>query len=74
MTAPTLIDGLTPPVGSEVVSTASMLRRRFPSTVVWFGAFTQRWWAMGQAGGRWCLVEGASPEELTGAIINTHRR
>ncbi|MCO6010558.1 hypothetical protein NE236_36930 [Actinoallomurus purpureus] len=74
MTAPTLIDGLTPPVGSEVVSTASMLGRRFPSAVVWFGAFTQRWWAIVRAGDRWSLVEGAGPDELTGAIINANRR
>lgn len=70
MIATTLIDGLTPPVGSDVASTASLLRRRFPSAVVWFGAFTRRWWAMVRAGGGWRLVEAAGPEELTRTIIN----
>ncbi|GAA0333007.1 hypothetical protein NE235_13325 [Actinoallomurus spadix] len=74
MTAPTLVDGLTPPVGTEVASAASMLGRRFPSAVMWFGAFTRRWWALVWAGGRWQLIDAAGPEELTGAIINAHRR
>ncbi|GAB3958037.1 hypothetical protein GCM10029978_001990 [Actinoallomurus acanthiterrae] len=74
MTAPTLVDGLTPPIGSQAAVTASMLKRRFPSAMVWFGTFTRRWWALVWASGRWQLIEGAGPEELTGAIINAHKR
>jgi hypothetical protein len=70
MIATTLIDGLTPPVGGDVASTASLLRRRFPWAVVWFGASTRHWWAMVRTDGWWRLVEAAGPEELTRAIIN----
>ncbi|MEV5747154.1 hypothetical protein AB0L00_04995 [Actinoallomurus sp. NPDC052308] len=69
MTAATLVDGLTPPVGGDIIATTSILRRRFPSAVVWFGPFTRRWWAMVRAGDRWCLVDAPDPDELTGSII-----
>jgi hypothetical protein len=72
MTAPTLIDGLTPPVAPDVASIASMLARRFPGAVVWFGAYTRRWWAMACLGGQLRFFEAASPDELTRAIINGH--
>lgn len=73
MTAPTLIDGLAPPVGSQAAMTASILGRRFPSAVVWFGTYTRRWWALVCAGGRWRLVEGVQPDDLTRAIIDAQR-
>src|SRR4051812_4981252 len=55
MTAPTLIDGLTPPVGNDVAATALVLARRFPGALVWFGTYSRRWWAMVWAGGRYRL-------------------
>lgn len=69
MTAATLVDGLTPPISGDVLATASTLGRRFPFAVIWFGAFTRRWWAMVRTGGRWRLVDAQGPEELTRAII-----
>jgi hypothetical protein len=73
MTASTLIDGLIPPVRTDTASIRSILAERFPGAVIWFGRFTRRWWALVWAGGRWRLVEGAQPEDLTRAIINAQR-
>jgi hypothetical protein len=69
MTAATLIDGLTPPPEPNAAATASILRNRFPQAVVWFGCFTRTWWAMVPVANRERLFEGASPDEITGAII-----
>jgi hypothetical protein len=73
MTAPTLIDGLAPRVEPEVAATTSVLARRFPGAVVWYGAYTRRWWAMVRVADRMQLFEGAGPDEITGAIINRLR-
>ncbi|GAA0363812.1 hypothetical protein NE235_16535 [Actinoallomurus spadix] len=73
MTArPTRVDPWPRGALSEVQLTV-MLRRRFPDTVLWFGPYTRHWWAMLPVRGRWCLVEAADPDELTGAVIRTRR-
>jgi hypothetical protein len=71
MTAPTLIDGLMPPAEPGAVMTALIIQNRFPGTVVWFGCYTRRWWAMAGMPGRAQLFEGADSDEITGAIINS---
>ena len=50
---------------------ALIIQNRFPGTVVWFGCYTRRWWAMAGITGRAQLFEGADPDEITGAIINS---
>lgn len=40
------------------------VQARFPGALVWFGAHTERWWAV--LGG--CLVEAESPAELGRAL------
>ncbi len=69
MTATTLIDGLTPWAEPNAEATAAALRRRFPGAVVWFGRFTRHWWAVVPVADRFRLFEGASPDEITAAII-----
>ncbi|MCO5992220.1 hypothetical protein [Actinoallomurus rhizosphaericola] len=69
MTArPTLL-GFWPHGALSEMQLTVILRRRLPDTVLWFGPHTRHWWAMLPARGRWCLVEAADPDELTGAIV-----
>lgn len=73
MTAVTHPDHRALPAHDDVTATVSLLRRRFPFAVVWFGPFTRRWWAMVRRSGRWSLIEAPGPEELTWAIIRVTR-
>lgn len=51
----------------EVVDALTELRQRFPTAVVWFGLYTEHWWAVTESEG-FRLVEALSPEELVHAI------
>ncbi|TYB44201.1 hypothetical protein [Actinomadura chibensis] len=52
------------------VAEARRLQDRYGATTVWFGYFTQEWWALVD---RERLVEGENPERL-GAEIMAARR
>jgi hypothetical protein len=47
----------------------SVLTRRFPGWMIWFGERTRSWWALVPPPAGWRLVEAADAEELTRAII-----
>jgi hypothetical protein len=47
----------------------SVLRRRFPDVMFWFGERTGSWWALMPPPAGWRLVEAADADELTRAII-----
>ncbi|WP_460357037.1 hypothetical protein [Actinoallomurus acanthiterrae] len=48
----------------------TVLARRFPGVMIWFGPATQSWWAMLWVSGRWRLVEAVDADELTKAILS----
>ena len=48
----------------------TVLRRRFPGLVFWFGRRTGAWWALLPPPAGWRLIEAADPEELTRAVLN----
>jgi hypothetical protein len=48
----------------------SVLRRRFPGLVFWFGRSTGSWWALVPLPEHWRLVEAVDPDELTRAVIS----
>lgn len=47
----------------------TVMRRRFPNLVFWFGARTHVWWALMPPPSGWRLIEAADPEQLTRAVI-----
>jgi hypothetical protein len=47
----------------------SVLARRFPEVVFWFGEQTRSWWAVLPPPAGWRLVEAINADELTRAII-----
>ncbi|GGL04032.1 hypothetical protein Sme01_64640 [Sphaerisporangium melleum] len=55
---------------TESKAAARELAARLPGWAVWYGEHTGRYWAMpkGARGTRTLLAEGATPEELEGAV------
>jgi hypothetical protein len=47
----------------------SVLTRRFPGVMFWFGDQTRLWWAVLPPPAGWRLVEAIDADELTRAII-----
>jgi hypothetical protein len=51
------------------VDPVTVLRRRFPGLVFWYGLRTRSWWAMVRISRGWRLVEAMDADELTQAVL-----
>lgn len=56
--------------GSHTEDVVRRLARAFPGTVVWFGYYTRRWWAVAWLAGDWRLIEAPTPDGLVHALID----
>lgn len=53
----------------QTADPATVLRRRFPGLVFWFGTCTRSWWAVVRVPAGWRLVEAVDDDELTRAVL-----